>query len=246
MERVIIKFRDAELSYGRKIVFEDLSMDIKAGDFLGVVGPNGSGKTTVLRAIMGLISPRRGKVWRAGTLRFGYCAQRQNIDSIFPFTVFEIAMMGRTSLLSPFKRPGEEDIFKVRCALEDVGITELSDKKFSSLSGGQKQRALLARALSFEPDFLVLDEPTADLDIKAEKEVLLLIEDLHRKKGITVAIVTHELQEVVNCAHKYLFLDGTGAWHFHDKSDLSAELLSSVFGTNIRIRKEEGSILILP
>ncbi len=232
-----VEFKAVRLSYGRKIVFDALDFTICEGDFLGIVGPNGSGKTTILRSIMGLLMPRSGEIIRDKNLRFGYCMQRQFIDTLFPFTVFEIVMMARTKIIGPFKKPRGIDKEQVLEALEVAGIQDLSSQRFYNLSGGQKQRTVIARALALEPNFLILDEPTTDLDVKAEKEILELIKTLHLKKNLTIALVTHELDEVINCAKRFMFLNKNMPHKLFDRDELNEGLLSEIFQTQIRLKK---------
>ncbi len=242
--RKVVEFKNATLSYGRRVIFDRLSLDIYENDFLGVVGPNGSGKSTFLKAVMGLIKPRWGEVVRPNALKFGYCMQRQFIDTLFPFTVFDIVMMARTSMKGAFKRPDSEDRKRVSESLDIAGIPHLALSAFRDLSGGQKQRVLIARALSLDPNFLVLDEPTTDLDIKGEREILELISSLHRIKKLTVVLVSHELNEVINCSGKFLFLTGTSPHRIVMKDELSGRMLSEIFGVTMELKKMDGKYII--
>ncbi|MCD5397761.1 ATP-binding cassette domain-containing protein [candidate division NPL-UPA2 bacterium] len=261
-----IEFKSVRLGYGRRKVFAALSLDIYEGDFLGIIGPNGSGKTTLLRSLMGLLKPQRGEIIRACGLQFGYCPQRQSLDTLFPFTVFEIVMMARTKIIGPLSRPDRVDKEKVLEALETAGILNLASERFYNLSGGQKQRTIIARALSLEPNFLVLDEPTTDLDIKAEREVVNLIKALHQKQKMTIALATHELNEVIDCARKFIFLKSgeskfPGAavlptigdsketkknpYKIFTRDELSEKLLSEIFATPIKLKEIDQKTFIL-
>ncbi|MBN1526420.1 MAG: metal ABC transporter ATP-binding protein [Candidatus Omnitrophica bacterium] len=242
--RKVVEFKSASLGYGRKAVFDRLTLDIYENDFLGIVGPNGSGKTTFLRAVMGLIKPLGGEVVRAGALKFGYCMQRQFIDTLFPFTVFDIVMMARVSRKGAFKGPDREDRDKVSESLDIAGIRHLAPSAFRDLSGGQKQRVLIARALSLEPNFLILDEPTTDLDVKGEREILELIASLHKDKKLTVVLVSHELNEVINCSGKFLFLNTGSPHRIVMKDGLSADMLSEIFGVKMGFKKIDGKYII--
>jgi ABC-type cobalamin/Fe3+-siderophores transport system ATPase subunit len=153
-------------------------------------------------------------------------------------------MMARVRLIGFLRRPGRADRDKVMRALEITGIANLANEPFYDLSGGQKQRVLLARALSAEPNFLILDEPTTDLDIKAEREILTLIKDLHQKQKITVALVTHELNEVINIAHKFIFLNKSIPCKIFAREELNGDLLSEIFGTPITLREVDGQKLV--
>lgn len=241
----IIEFKSAKLGYGRKIVFNDLNIEIYEGDFIGIVGPNGSGKTTLLRSIMSLLKPQGGEIIRDKNVRFGYCMQRQAIDTIFPFTVFEIVMMVRAKMIGPFKKPAEEDRKEVLRALKLTGASDLACERFYNLSGGQKQRVLLARALSVEPNFLVLDEPTADLDIKAEREILKLIRNLQLEKNLTIALVTHELNEVINNAERFIFLNRHAPQKIFTRDELNEKQLCEIFDARIKLERIDGKTVVL-
>lgn len=243
--RKIVEFKSAKLGYGGKMVFDGLDFAVCEGDFLGIVGPNGSGKTTLLRSIIGLLKPKAGQIVRARHLRFGYCMQRQFIDTIFPFTVLEIVMMARTRIIGRLRKSSEKDKDIVHQALRTTGVDDLSSERFYNLSGGQKQRVLIARALSLEPNFLVLDEPTTDLDIKAERELLGLIKTLHLKTNLTIALVTHELNEAINLAEKFMFLNKIRPSRIFQKNELSAAFLSEVFDTPIKITQTDDTLTIL-
>jgi len=241
----MVSFNSVMLGYGRKIVFNNLNLQIFEGDYLGIVGPNGSGKSTFLRSIMNLIKPQGGEIICDKNVRFGYCMQRQSIDTIFPFTVFEIVMMARTKMIGPLKKPSCKDKDEVVRALKLTGISDLACERFYNLSGGQKQRVLLSRALSLEPNFLVLDEPTADLDIKAEREILELINVLHREKKLTIALVTHELNEIINNAQKFIFLNRQAPKKIFEKNELNENLLSEIFEAEIKFEKMGEKIVVL-
>lgn len=241
----IIEFKSAKLSYGKRGVFDSLSLDIYEGDFLGIIGPNGSGKTTILRSIMGLLKPQQGQIIRDKSLRFGYCMQRQLIDVLFPFTVFEIVMMARTKIIGSLKMPSRIDREKVLKAIEIVGISNWIQERFYNLSGGQKQRVLIARALSLKPNFLILDEPTTDLDVKAKREILDLIRTLHQNQKLTVALVTHELNEVINYAKKFIFLNKKIPHKVFAKEELNQNLLSEIFETTIRLKEIDGRSIVV-
>lgn len=253
--RRIVEFKDAKLGYGRLTVFDSLNLDIFEADFLGIIGPNGSGKTTLLRSIIGLLKPQAGEVIRDKNLRFGYCMQRQFIDTLFPFTVFEIVMMARTRAIGYLRKPASIDRQKVLEALDITGIRGLSEERFYNLSGGQKQRVLLARALALEPNFLVLDEPTTDLDIKGEREILDLIKILHLKQCLTIVLVTHELNEVINYAQKFMFLNPAPVhmgrvnkkvpYKIFKRGELNEGLLSEIFETQINMKEIDGRKVVL-
>ncbi|MEX0907133.1 MAG: metal ABC transporter ATP-binding protein [Gemmatimonadota bacterium] len=194
----LVGFERVSLGYGRQTVLKDLDFEIAEGDFLGMVGPNGSGKTTILRALLGSLAPQRGTIVRAPGLRFGYVPQRDQVDYQFPLRVVDVVMMGRYDRIGVGRRPGADDRRRARDALGHVGIADLADNFLTALSGGQKQRTLIARALVGEPNVLVLDEPTNGMDLVSTTQILGLVRELHDRQGLTVLMVSHALNEVVN------------------------------------------------
>lgn len=192
--------RDVEFRYGRHDVLRGVDLDIAAGSFVSIVGPNGGGKTTLLRLILGLLQPSRGEVRvfgrppRESRRRIGYMPQHANLDPLFPVTALDVVLMGRLGLrphLGPFSR---EDGEASRSALADCEALDLADRPFSDLSGGQRQRVLIARALAGEPDLLLLDEPTASLDPGVQDELYDLLHRLNER--MTVALVSHDVSVV--------------------------------------------------
>src|ERR1043166_2324297 len=202
MKKLIV-FERADLGYGNRRILSGIDFDVVAGDFLGIVGPNGAGKTTLLKAILGLLKPMAGRVERpAGSVNIGYVPQRESVDTLFPLTVLDIVLMGRYSRLGPFGRPTRDDKERAFKALDHVGIRDLANRSYQNLSGGQKQRALIARALVGEPTLLILDEPTNGMDLVSEKAIMELVRHLHDVDRITVLMVSHLLNTVVNYAKR--------------------------------------------
>ncbi|MCB1195455.1 ATP-binding cassette domain-containing protein [bacterium] len=240
----VIELQALAAGYDKKAVFSNLDLKIFSGECLGLFGPNGSGKTTFLKALMGLYPPLRGTRSIQQSVRFGYCMQRQAIDMLFPFTVFEVAMMARTKQIGPLRRPSHGDRQIVMGALETAGIRHLSERPFNRLSGGEQQRVIIARALSIEPTCLILDEPTTYLDVKVKKELISLIRNIKAAKQLTVIFVSHELNEVLNIADRFLFMNGTGDVTVCDKESLTETLLSDIFQIKISLTNENGKIAI--
>jgi ABC-type Mn2+/Zn2+ transport system ATPase subunit len=236
----LLAFKDVTLGYGRRPVLEGLSFEIQEGEFLGIVGPNGSGKTTVLRAILGLLKPRAGSIRLERKTRFGYVPQRESVNDLFPVTVLDIVMMGRY----PLKRKPAENREAARGCLRSVGIEDLSDASYRTLSGGQKQRTLIARALAAEPDILVLDEPTNGMDLASEHAIMQLVRELHREGGRTVLMVTHMLNLVANYVERIALLDG-GFQIGPAASVLSEENLTRLYGVGVRVREVDGQRVVL-
>jgi ABC-type cobalamin/Fe3+-siderophores transport system ATPase subunit len=245
-EAAAIRFQGVSLAYGNAEVLKDLTFSVTDGDFLGIIGPNGSGKTTILRAVLRMMKPARGSIHIRDGLKFGYVMQRQSLDEIFPLSVLDIVSMGRLGRIGPLGRFGPDDLSKVEEALSITGIRDLRRERYRDLSGGQKQRVLVARALAFDPDVLLLDEPTNDLDIRAEEQVIGLICDIHRSMGITVIIVSHQLNVVFGCVDRVMFLKEKGM-RIYDKGEaLRSDLLSEIYGIPMKVEQVDGRLIIVP
>jgi ABC-type cobalamin/Fe3+-siderophores transport system ATPase subunit len=241
-----VVFEGVSLGYHRTTILKDVTFSIGEGDFLGIIGPNGSGKTTILRAILRMVKPQSGSIEIRNGFRFGYVMQRQALDEIFPLSVLDIVSMGRLGRVGPLRRFGDADLAKVDEALSITGISELRRERYRELSGGQKQRVLVARALAFEPDVLLLDEPTNDLDIQGEHQVINLIRRIHGSMGITIVLVSHLLNMVFGCVERVLFLKER-RMRIHDREEaLRPELLSEIYEIPVRIEEVEGRSVIVP
>ncbi len=241
----IIRFDRVDLGYGKSAVLKDISFAIERGDFLGIIGPNGSGKTTILRAILGNLRPRRGSVTVSREISFGYVIQRQTLDPMFPLSVCEVTEMGRYPRLGVTRRLTSRDRAEVERALDIVGMHGMRFAPFRELSGGQKQRVLLARALSSEPDMLLLDEPTNDLDVSGETRIMDLIHEIHHRQGITVVIVSHLLHVVLNHVDRLMFLKNGNMIIRPVEELLEGGFLSSLYGVNVHVNVVNGKRCIV-
>lgn len=242
----VVRFDGVSLGYGRGSVLKDLTFSIAEGDFLGIIGPNGSGKTTILRAILRVLKPARGFVYLREGLKFGYVMQRQSLDEIFPLRVLDIVFMGRLGRTGPLRRFGNQDREKVEKALSVTGIADLRRKRYGELSGGQKQRTLVARALAFEPDILLLDEPTNDLDIQGEDQIMNLVRRIHQTMGITIVLVSHLLNVLFNYVHRVIFLKDKRMRIYDRHEALSPRLLGEIYETPLKVGEVDGKFVIVP
>jgi ABC-type Mn2+/Zn2+ transport system ATPase subunit len=198
----IISLRDAVVSYREDVALRGISLDVAKGELLGIMGPNGSGKTTILTLVNGLGKLISGRVSVLGRdisngcppalrRRIGYVPQVHNIDPRMPVTVQEVVMMGRYGRLGLLRRPGERDRRAVQEFLALVDMTRLADRPIGHLSGGEQQRVAIARALAQEPEILLLDEPTTGLDRRSRVAIMDLVLSIHRTAGLTTLMVTH-------------------------------------------------------
>jgi iron complex transport system ATP-binding protein len=195
---------DVSFGYGRspRLVLKEVSIAAPRGSIVGLLGPNGSGKTTLLRLLSGTLTPAHGRITLAGvairTLSRRELARRvaivpQETQSTFDFTVLEIVLMGRYPHLGAFELEGADDISIARDALAATGTAALESRRFATLSGGEKQRVVIASALAQASDILLLDEPTASLDLGFQFEITTLLVGLNRDRGVTMVVSTHDL-----------------------------------------------------
>ncbi len=203
----LIELEDVTIGYENKPMLGPLNLSIGSGEFWGILGPNGSGKSTLLKTILGLMPAVSGSVKISDGVAFGYVPQSEKFDPLFPVSVFELACMGRYARVSAGKKLGPPDFAHISDVLEKTGILQLKDRTFRSLSGGEKQRALLARAIAGEPDLLVLDEPTASVDIKGEAQIMELVGSIKSDNGLTVLMVSHFLNTVTKYADRIILID---------------------------------------
>lgn len=200
---VLISLTGVEKIYNDKPVLSNVNLDIRQGDFIAITGPNGGGKTTLLRIILKLLAPTEGNVTYHGNFKIGYLPQKNMVDARFPITVRETIAMG----LLGTDIKGAEATEAVNRMLHTVALEAQADSSLSQLSGGQLQRALLGRALVSRPDLLVLDEPLSYLDKMFEHRVYHIVESL--KGRCTVLLVSHEVSEIAAMATRHLIVNGT-------------------------------------
>lgn len=201
LEHNAIEFDHFSLYYDRRQVLNDIHLRITAGSCIGIIGPNGSGKTSLMRSMVGLNQPTQGTVrifgerpnrrWRRQQ-QIGYVPQLKSMDKDFPISVYDVVMLGRVGRLGPLHFPKKEDHRIVEDTLRRVKMLEMSDRPIGQLSGGQQQRVFIARALAQQSKILLLDEPATGLDIPTQQSIYTLLEQLHGD-GITTVTTTHDL-----------------------------------------------------
>ena len=197
------------IGYGRRVVLTDVSVTLRRGSFTGLLGANGTGKSTLIKTILGILPPVAGRVEVhpiAGRPPvFGYVPQREALDPLFLLSSFEVALMGACGRVPPGRlfNAAEKDF--ARECLRQAGADNFAGKRFSELSGGQKQRVLIARALTARPDFLLLDEPTAGIDAAASEAILELLRRLHQQP-MTILMVNHDLAAVRRSVQDVIWL----------------------------------------
>jgi ABC-type Mn2+/Zn2+ transport system ATPase subunit len=241
----LISFDGTTLGYGRRAVLTNLTFDIPEGDFLGLVGPNGGGKTTILRAILGSLDPMAGTVTIAPGLRFGYVPQRDSVDYNFPLKVVDVVLMGRYNRVGLGRRPTKADVALARRALDHVGILNLAEQPLGSLSGGQKQRTLIARALVGQPTVLVLDEPTTGMDLVSTTQILGLIRELHERDKLTVLMVSHALNEVANYVERIALVVERGFRIGTVAEIMTEQTLTDMYGIPVDVDEMHGHRIVV-
>jgi ABC-type Mn2+/Zn2+ transport system ATPase subunit len=241
----LVEFDRVSVGYGHRPILAGLNFAIAEGDFLGMVGPNGSGKTTILRVILGTLEPVAGTVRRAAGLRFGYVPQRDQVDYGFPLTALEVVLMGRYDRIGKGRRPTADDRARAMRALEQVGIGELAGKHLLDMSGGQRQRTLIARALVGEPNVLVLDEPTSGMDLVSTTQILAFVRDLHERSGLTVIMVSHALNEVANYVEQIALVVSNGFRIGPVDEIMSESVLREVYGIPVEVSAFAGHRVVI-
>ena len=230
-------------SYGGGAAVSEVSLDVGPGAFTGIVGPSGSGKTTLLRCMLGTVRPVRGQVWRAPGLRLAYVPQVETINWNFPVTVAETVHMARTrGRRLPW--PSAAERAEVADVLDRLGIGDLSARHIRDLSGGQQQRVFLARALAAEPQVVLLDEPTAGVDVRTRHDVLHLLAELNAD-GLAVVLTTHDLNGIaahlphIVCLNREVVAEGSPT------AVLTPEVLERTYGAPMEVLQHGGMPVVV-
>ena len=237
MERTretLIEARGVTFGYGREAVLQDVDLTIHRDDFLAILGPNGGGKTTLVKILLGLLPPWSGTVRRHTSRRggaVGYVPQFAEFDRNFPLRVRDLVLLGRLGLRGPLRRYTGEDRAAAERQIEKLGLQAVADRPIESLSGGQLQRALIARALVSEPEVLFLDEPLASIDAES-REVLL--ETLRRLgESIPIVVVTHDLTPFAGTVRQIACINQR--LYYHPSGELTPRMLEEVYGCPVEL-----------
>ncbi|NCA69158.1 MAG: ABC transporter ATP-binding protein [Sphingobacteriia bacterium] len=239
----VIRIQDLSFSYGEALVLEHVDLSIHAGEFVGLVGPNAGGKSTLLKLILGLLEPQRGLIQvlgrtpRLAARQIGYVPQFPTFARDFPIAVEQVVLTGRLGL-GPM--PGwyrSADHAAARRALAEVEALDLAARRIGTLSGGQMQRVLLARALVAEPRILILDEPTANIDQRMEGDIFDLLARLNAR--LTILVVSHDIAFISGYVGRVACLNRTLVCHGTDRVD--GDLVHRLYGENVRRVAHEGA-----
>ena len=227
----IIKIEHLSAGYDGKQALNDINLTVYQDDYLGIIGPNGGGKTTLMRLILGLKKPTEGKIrffkdaQEVKEITMGYLPQYNDLDKQFPISVYEVVLSGLSKSKGLFSRYSKAQHQQVTDTLERMQLIELKDRHIGALSGGQLQRVLLARAIVSKPDMLILDEPNTYIDRRFQKQMYEMLEQIN--KECAIIIVSHDIAEVLNnvkhiaCVNHHL--------HYHDTADMPREKLEEHF-----------------
>lgn len=233
MTQPLISFDHVTVTYGNHLALEDISLTIPQGDYLGVIGGNGSGKTTFLKTILGLVSPLQGHVLINGqppdkaALAIGYVPQYTTGERTFPMTLAEVVATGlRRTGLQALRSLSADQKDLIQSQLVQLGLEDLKDRPVSQLSGGEFQRMLIARALAGQPDLLILDEPTANVDHKVKEDIYALLKE--RNQDMTILLVTHDLGAISSCVKHLACINRRLV--YHGPPEINADILSRAFG----------------
>ncbi|MEA3553633.1 MAG: ABC transporter ATP-binding protein [Campylobacterota bacterium] len=213
----IISIKDLSFGYEKDLVLENINLNVEKKDFLAIIGPNGGGKSTLLKLILGVNKIKTGhmkiydKEITSTITSFGYVPQNTNINTDFPIKVLEVVLMGHVQSNKPLFGYGKKEKACAMGSLAKVGMEEFANKRIGSLSGGQRQRVMIARALCSNTDVLILDEPTSSIDVEGQRQIYDLLKVLN--ETITIIVVSHDISIILNYATKVAHVNKTLTFH---------------------------------
>lgn len=233
----IIQISELYAAYDEKTVLSHVNLSVYERDFLGIIGPNGGGKTTLIKCILGLHQPNRGEIrfFKDGKvvseINMGYLPQYNNIDKKFPISVYEVILSGLSKEKSIFQRYSEEQHERVRQMIVRMGLEGMDKKAIGELSGGQLQRTLLGRALVSNPEVIILDEPNTYIDKRFEAKLYSLLEEINQERAII--LVSHDIGTVLKNVKTIACVNETV--HYHPHTEVPTEWLEEHFGCPIEM-----------
>ena len=231
----IIEIKNLDFAYNGETVLQEVNLTVRSKDYMAIIGPNGGGKTTLLKLILGLLSPEKGTVRvdgqipRKASASIGYVPQDVHMNRNFPITAMDVVLMGMRHPQKRWSRRSAANRKNALTALDRLGMADDAEKKIGLLSGGQRQRVFIARALVTQPLILLLDEPTASIDTKGQANFYRLLRELNQ--DITILVVSHDLLVIsryvksVACVNKRL--------HHHDQAEITGEMLESMYPCSV-------------
>lgn len=242
----VVCLKNVSFRRGEKVILEDITFCIDQGIFLGVIGPNGGGKTTLLKLILGVLPMQKGTLEifghdlsrkRRNRTMIGYVPQRADVDQNFPATALDVVLMGAAAKTGLLRRVSNETRKRAMELLDLTGIADLAHRPIGRMSGGQQQRVYISRALINEPRLLILDEPTVGLDSNSQTQFLHLVQDLKKQFQLTVIMVSHDVGQLSHYADQIACLNRR--LHFHDRSALlTDQIISHVYSCEMSAYKD--------
>lgn len=252
MKEIVIHIDNLSVYYSKAPALSGVCLDVRAGEYLGIIGPNGGGKSTLLKVILGLVPASSGTIQIYGNIPgksgelVGYVPQFTSLDKRFPITLLEVVLTGRLkSGLSPFFSFTRKDKESAKELLDRVGIADLAHRQISELSGGEFQKMLIARALAVNPKLLLLDEPTASVDARSRDQIYSLFAELN--KNMTIILVTHDLLAISSQVHRLACLNNRLV--YHGEPEITENIVNELYGCPVdliahgvphRVLKEHG------
>lgn len=236
-QTTIIKIDNVSFSFAGPVVLDHVSLTVMKGEFLGIVGPNGGGKSTLLKLMLGLLEPDSGSITvlgkspKRGRSAIGYVAQYVGFERTFPITVQDavlLGLVGKSRLTFGYR---SDDYQRVSNALRETEIEDLSDRLLNTLSGGQLQRVLIARALVSEPEILILDEPTSNIDSRVEEDIFDLLKKLNERS--TILVVSHDIGFISEYVTRVACLNRTLVCH--ETAAISGKTIEELYGTHVHM-----------
>lgn len=238
----IIELTNVSFAYGDTPVLDRVNLNIHKGDYLGVIGPNGGGKTTLVRLMLKLLAPSRGVIKLFGEpiedfrdwQKIGYVPQNvAQIDHNFPTTVYEVVAMGRYGKLGLFHKLSEKDHIYIKKSLDAVEMSDQKDRLIGDLSGGQRQRIFIARALASEPEVIFLDEPTVGVDQQTQESFYKLLKKLNQQLGLTLILVSHDIDVVAREATEMACVNKTVTYDDSPQDFIKKGGLKKAYGSGV-------------
>ncbi len=237
MNSPIIRLEHIQVAYDEKIVLNDVNLTVYQKDFLGIIGPNGGGKTTLIKVILGLITPRSGDIHffcngnPTHEIKMGYLPQYNQIDKKFPISVYDVILSGLSRQKSLLRRFSKEQHAKVNDIIVQMGLEGLEERAIGQLSGGQLQRALLGRAIISDPDVVILDEPNTYIDKRFEAKLYKLLEEINHERAII--LVSHDIGTILQNVKTIACVNET--LDYHPDTEIPTEWLEEHFGCPIEM-----------
>ncbi|MEN8907374.1 MAG: metal ABC transporter ATP-binding protein [Clostridiales bacterium] len=218
----IIEIKELYVNYNNTKVLENINLNVKENQFLGIIGPNGGGKTTLIKSILGLVKPVKGNIYINENIDIGYVPQFSNFERNFPINVMDVILMGRLSeKFSFFKSYRKEDVKLAKEVMLKLGIYDFRNRQIGKLSGGQMQKVLIARSIINNPKILILDEPTSNIDSNTRIEIFNILKQLNNK--MTILIVSHDVDDIVLYVDSIVCLNKNLHYHENNKKIDSEE-----------------------